>query len=230
MLIADSNRIQAELLTSALRRRSQFHVSTCACDIESMLVAIESAPARVVILSLNQSFNIDSQMAAMRQLHLSHPAIPKVLLVESYDRELVVSAFRSGARGIFCLSQTQFRLLCRCIQRVAGGQVWANTEQLNFLLELVSDVPSLRVVSSTGRQLLTSREEQVVALVAEGLNNRAIAQELNLSEHTIKKYLFHIFDKLGISSRVELVLYAVNHGDPRQAEWLAGMNPRPPDV
>jgi DNA-binding NarL/FixJ family response regulator len=218
------------LLTSALRRRSQFHVSTCAGDIESMLVAIESAPAQVVILSLNQSSNIDSQMAAMRQLHLWHPAIPKVLLVESYDRELVVSAFRSGARGIFCLSQTQFRLLCRCIQRVAGGQVWANTEQLNFLLELVSDVPSLRVVSSTGRQLLTSREEQVVALVAEGLNNRTIARELNLSEHTIKKYLFHIFDKLGISSRVELALYAVNHGDPRQAEWLAGRNPRPPNV
>jgi DNA-binding NarL/FixJ family response regulator len=151
-------------------------------------------------------------------------------LVESYDRELVVSAFRSGARGIFCLFQTQFRLLCRCIQRVAGGQVWANTEQLNFLLELVSDAPSLRVVSSTGRQLLTSREEQVVALVAEGLNNRTIGRELNLSEHTIKKYLFHIFDKLGISSRVELVLYAVNHGDPRQAEWLAGTNPRPTDV
>ena len=61
-----------------------------------------------------------------------------------------------------------------------------------------------------------------MALVAEGLGNRQIAQELNLSEHTIKKYLFHIFEKLGISTRVELVLYAVNNGNPRLAEWVGG--------
>ena len=65
----------------------------------------------------------------------------------------------------------------------------------------------------------------MVALVAEGLSNRNIARELNLSEHTIKKYLFRIFDKLGVSTRVELVLYALNHGDPRRAEWLAGIKP-----
>jgi len=62
----------------------------------------------------------------------------------------------------------------------------------------------------------------VVALVAEGLSNRDVAQEVKLSEHTVKKYLFRIFDKLGISTRVELVLYAVNHGDTRPAEWVAG--------
>jgi len=94
---------------------------------------------------------------------------------------------------------------------------------MGFLLDLVSVVPSLRVLNSNGSQLLTPREEQVVALVAEGLSNRDVARELKLSEHTVKKYLFRIFDKLGISSRVELVLYAVNHGDPRQAEWLAGL-------
>ena len=57
---------------------------------------------------------------------------------------------------------------------------------------------------------LTKREEDVVRLLAEGLQNRDIAKELKLSEHTIKNYLFHIFDKLGVSSRVELVLYAVS--------------------
>jgi len=179
---------------------------------------------KVVILSLNRSTEIASQMAAMRHIHLFYPAVAKVLLAESYDRELVVSAFRSGARGIFCLTDTHFRLLCRCIQRVAEGQVWANTEQLSFLLDSISEAPSLRVINTKGRQLLTAREEQVVALVAEGLSNRDTAKELNLSEHTVKKYLFRIFDKLGISSRVELVLYAVHHSDPRQAQWLAGIS------
>jgi DNA-binding NarL/FixJ family response regulator len=58
--------------------------------------------------------------------------------------------------------------------------------------------------------------------VADGLSNREVAEELDLSVHTIKKYLFRIFDKLGISSRVELVIYAVSQGGPRQAEWIAG--------
>jgi DNA-binding NarL/FixJ family response regulator len=227
VLIADSNRMQAQLLISALRRRSEFRISTCQVDIAAILQAVASTPAKVVVVSLNHSANIASQMAAMRRIHLSHPAIAKVLLVESYDRELVVSAFRSGARGIFCISNTHFKLLCKCIQRVAGGQIWANTEQMNFVLDLFSEVPSLRVLNSRGQQLLTPREQQVVALVAEGLSNRDTARELDLSEHTIKKYLFRIFDKLGISSRVELVLYAVNHGDPLQAEWLAGAS-RPP--
>jgi DNA-binding NarL/FixJ family response regulator len=169
-------------------------------------------------------------MTAIRRIHLSHPAVAKVLLSESYDRELVVSAFRSGARGIFCLTDTHFRLLCRCIQRVAEGQIWANTEQINFLLDSVSEAPSLRVVNSKGGLLLTPREAQVVALIAEGLSNRATARELNLSEHTVKKYLFRIFEKLGISSRVELVLYAVHHSDPRQAQWLAGISRSAPNA
>lgn len=126
------------------------------------------------------------------------------------------------ARGIFCIADANLRLLCKCLLRVAAGQIWASTEQLNYLIELISEVPSLRVLNSSGNRLLTPREEQVVALVAEGLGNRQIARELNLSEHTIKKYLFRIFEKLGISTRVELVLYAVNNGDPRQAEWLGG--------
>jgi DNA-binding NarL/FixJ family response regulator len=168
------------------------------------------------------SANIAETVTTLRRFHLSHPEIPKVLLVDTCDRELVVSAFRSGARGIFPISEANLRLLCKCLLRVTAGQIWASTEQLNDLMDLISEVPSQRVLNSQGTNLLTPREEQVVALVAEGLGNREIAHELNLSEHTIKKYLYRIFEKLGISSRVELVLYAVNNGDPRHAEWLAG--------
>jgi DNA-binding NarL/FixJ family response regulator len=213
VLIADSNSMQARLLTSALRRRSGFHISTCAIDLEALEDAIALHPVQVIVMSLNQSMDIASQMAAMRSMHVSHPEVAKILLTETFDREIVTSAFRSGARGIFCLANTHFRLLCRCIQRVADGQVWANTEQLNFLLEVLSQAPSVRVVNSLGLQILTRREEQVVALVAESLSNRDIARELTISEHTVKKYVFRIFEKLGISSRVELALYAVNYRD-----------------
>ena len=224
VLVADSNRMQSQLLISALRRRPEFNVAACQMETVSILRAVSQKVPGIVLLSMTASLRASETVMTLRRLHLSHPEIPKVLLVESVDRELVVSAFRSGVRGIFCIADSNLRLLCKCLLRVANGQIWANTEQLNYLLELLSEVPSLRVLNSHGDNLLTPREEQVVALVAEGLANRPIARELNLSEHTVKKYLFRIFEKLGISSRVELVLYAVNNGDPRHAEWLAGSN------
>jgi DNA-binding CsgD family transcriptional regulator len=83
----------------------------------------------------------------------------------------------------------------------------------------------LRVLNSNGRQHSLPRGKNKWWLsLPRCLSNRDTARELNLSEHTIKKYLFCIFDKLGISSRVELVLYAVHHSDLRQAQWLAGMS------
>jgi len=227
VLIADSNRMQAQLLTSALRRHPEFHIATCPMDTISILQAVSAALPRIVVLSLNQPTDISETVMTLRRLHLSHPEIPKVLLVDTCDRELVLSAFRSGARGIFPITDANLRLLCKCLLRVAAGQIWANTEQLNYVMDLISEVPALRVLNSSGSSLLTPREEQVVALVAEGLGNREIARELDLSAHTVKKYLYRVFEKLGISTRVELVLYAVNNGDPRNAEWLAGAT-RPP--
>lgn len=222
ILIADSNRMQAQLLAGALRRHSEFKVATCPVDSAAILQAVGAQFPRVALLSLSSPASTTETFVVLRQFHLTHPEVPKVLLVETCDRDVVVNAFRSGARGIFSVTDSNMRVLCKCLLRVAAGQIWANTEQLTYLLELISEVPSLRVVNAGGRSLLTPREEQVVALVAEGLGNRQIARELNLSEHTIKKYLFRIFEKLGISTRVELVLYAVNNGAPRPAEWLAG--------
>ena len=221
VLIADSNRLQAQLLAGALRRHAEFRISMCRMEAASISQAVGAKRPQVALVSFGSPTNTSEAVMILRGFHFSHPQIRKVLLVDSSDRELVTNAFRSGARGVFTLTDSNLRLLCKCLTKVAEGQIWANTEQLNYLMEIVSEVPSLRVLNAAGTSLLTPREEQVVALVAEGLGNRQIAQELNLSEHTVKKYLFRIFEKLGVSTRVELVLYAVNNGDPRQAEWLA---------
>jgi DNA-binding NarL/FixJ family response regulator len=222
VLLAGSSPMQLQLLTAALRRRPEFAVSACSLDAEILLNTLATTNPTVLVLALAIQSQSWEDMALLRRLHISNPGVPKILLVESVDRNLVINAFRSGVRGLFCFGESPFRLLCKCIQVVQHGQIWATAQQIDYLIELVAQVPSLRVVNSNGNSLLTPREEQVVALVAEGLSNREIAQELALSEHTVKKYLFRIFDKLGISTRVELVLYAVNHGAQRPAEWLSG--------
>lgn len=222
VLVADSNQLQAQLLVSALRRRPEFSVTVCLLDLEHILAALAESPAQVAVINASDPTNDWNDMAIVRRLDLAHPRVAKILLLDTYDRELVVNAFRSGVRGLFCFSQYPFRLLCKCIHLVHGGQVWLNHQQTQYLVEALSHISTLRVVNAGGLKLLTPREEQVVALVADGLSNREIAQELKLSENTIKKYLFRIFEKLGISSRVELVLYAVSNSSSRHAEWLAG--------
>jgi len=221
IMVADSNQMQSQLLVGALRRRPEFRVLPCQMEINAMLATVASASIDVAILNAERANGL-RDLTIVRRLHLARPGIAKILLLDAYDRDSVVNAFRSGVKGLFCFAESPFRLLCRCIQSVHRGQVWANAEQLQYLLDALNQVPSLRVVNAKGRKLLTPREEQVVALVADGLSNREVGTELGLTEHTVKKYLFRIFDKLGISSRVELVLYAVSHGDHRQAEWIAG--------
>ena len=218
VVVADSTLIQSQLLARALRARRNFQISTVALEVSALHQFMQSNRADVVLLAGNQAINF----GLLRWLHVSHPAAAPVLLVDSYDRELVVNAFRAGVRGIFLFTHAPFRMLCKCINSVSNGQIWINSQQMHYVLEALSGLNTLRVVNSSGKSLLTPREEQVVALVADGLSNREVANELGLSEHTIKKYLLRIFDKLGISTRVELVLYAVSHGENRTAEWMPG--------
>jgi len=214
VLVADSGPIQSQLLTRALKSRRDFQVSAVALETSALYNFMQSNHADVVLVAGNHL----PDLGLLRWLRVSYPKIAPVLLAESEDRELVVNALRAGAKGIFLFTQTPFPMLCKCIHCVFRGQIWINSQQMNYALDALSEVPTLRVVNSNGRTLLTPREEQVVALVADGLTNRGVAVELGLSEHTIKKYLLRIFDKVGISSRVELVLYAMAHGENRPAE------------
>jgi two-component system, NarL family, response regulator DegU len=219
ILIADSAPIQSQLLAVALSNRKQFRVSCVAPEIPALKQSLQANSADVVLIAGNHL----RDLGFLRWLHLTHPKVAPILLVDNCDRDVVVGAFRAGAKGLFLFSDTPFRSLCRCITCVAQGQVWISSQQMHYLLDALSQVPALRVVNVTGRPLLTAREEQVVALVADGLSNREVGGELGLSEHTIKKYMLRIFDKLGVSTRVELVLYAISNGENRSAEWLPGI-------
>lgn len=210
ILVADENRMACQLLTSSLQRNSNFRVVGCASSMSEVLGLLRQEEAQVTVISANLQDGPLSGFELLRELRLSHPHTRTILLLDSSDRDLVVDAFRGGARGIFCRSQS-FKMLCKCIVCVSQGQIWANNGELQFVLEALGQVTPLHIVNAKGKSLLSKREEQVVACVAEGLTNREIARQLGLSEHTVKNYLFRIFDKLGISGRVELVLYALSH-------------------
>src|SRR5580698_4194856 len=95
ILVADSNYMHCQLLAGALRRRAEFRVSSCRLDIDAMVMAIAKDPIDVALIKADD----DARM--LRSFHLAHPQIAKVLLLQQSEREPVVNAFRSGARGVF---------------------------------------------------------------------------------------------------------------------------------
>lgn len=208
VLLADSNQTQSQLMSSALRRQPGMKITSCRGELSACLQALRSAPFDIVLLRDDAS---DQLMGTLRGLHAGHPHVGVIVLLDSYDRDLVITAMRAGARGLFCLAGQPFRALCRCISVVHQGQFWANAEQISYVMEALISAPPPRVINAKGEGLLTPREEQVVSWVSEGFGNREIAQHLIIKENTVKKYLLRIYDKLGVSNRVELVLYAFAH-------------------
>jgi len=211
VLIGNSNAMSAELLVAALNRQSRFRVAAIATTVDEVLETVRSGHVDIALMSATLADGPLSGFVALRKMRSCHPGLKAVMLLDSPNGNLAVDAFRAGAKGVFCPSESNFKMLCRCVDRVHSGQIWARSSELAHVMEAFTQLAPLRVVNTDGLQLLTKREEDVVRLLAEGMQNREIARELNLSEHTIKNYLFRIFDKVGVSSRVELVLYAVSN-------------------
>lgn len=218
LLVADSNQTQSQLLAGALRRHPGFEVSACPAELSECLRAIASNHPEVVLIADGSPEQIHGRHGLLHGLSSAYPKLALVVLLDSYDRELVIAMLRAGARGLFCRASQPFKALCKCIHAVYEGQIWTNNEQMEYVIEALKQSPSLQVVSARGEGLLTRREEQVVRLAAEGLTNRDMAHELRVSENTVKKSLLRIFDKLGVSNRVELVLYALTHRETVTAE------------
>lgn len=210
VLIASKTAMAGELFSAALNRQSRFRVVASVTTAQEVLEAAQSVPLDVALISTTLADGPLSGFAALRHLRERAPDVKAVLMLDNPEPNLVFDAFRAGVKGVFCPSQSAFKALCRCVDRVHAGQIWAKSSELTYVLETFAKLAPMRVVDASGLRLLTKREEDVVRLLGEGLQNREIAQELNLSEHTVKNYLFHIFDKLGVSSRVELILYAVS--------------------
>jgi len=218
VLVADSSQTQSDVLAHALKRQPRFKVNTCHAEVSECISALQAATFDVLLIGAELEEDLATLCKAIRKIHSSFPKTAIVVLINSYDRFTVISSFRSGANALFCLSSQPFKALCKCIHVVHNGQYWISDEQVKYLVEALPQTTPSSVTDVTGKPLLTARENQVATLVAEGLSNRAIASQLRLTENTIKKSLLRIFEKLGISNRVELVLYALTQRGPQDAK------------
>jgi two-component system nitrate/nitrite response regulator NarL len=226
VLVADNTRIHTQLLADALKRDNGLDVVSLDSDSRDLITTAVAHRAEVLVISPNLDDESTRGFEVLRELRRAYPEIRVVMLLDSSKRELILDAFRAGVRGIFSRHES-IESLCKCIRRVQDGEIWASGLQMSFAVETLAAAPAVRAVDSNGLDLLSKREMEVVRSLAEGLTNREIAERLGLSQHTIKNYLFRVFDKLGVSSRVELLFMTLSQATPAQSllpSLLAGPN------
>lgn len=208
VLVSDSDEITTRLIAADLRRQQQFQVSECPADLEPVVRSIANSRPPVFLLGMRARDPVAEILALLREVHGAFPRIRSIILSEETGRDLVSEVFRAGAKGFFDRSMYDPALLCRCIHCVACGQIWANSDQLSFVLDAFAGTPARQ--DSRGLESLTPREREVAQLVSDGLSNSDVARSLRLSIHTVKNYLFSVFDKTGVSNRAELMLYLLS--------------------
>ncbi len=217
VLVAESSRIYTRLLADALRHDPSLDVIAYESDSASLVRTVQTQRIDVLVLSSN----IDDQplqgLELLQAVRTEHPQTSTVLLLGSTKDELILRAFRAGARGLFTKNDS-LESLSECVRSVHEGKVWANAHAVSIAVDALASSPAVRASNSNCMNLLSKRELEVVWALAEGLTNREIAEQLKLSPHTIKNYLFRIFDKLGVSSRIELLFMALSQPDLGHAQ------------
>src|SRR5713101_695173 len=204
ILIADRNRMGNQLLAESLGRDPRFEIVSAAAPSDILSIVTNLQPD-LALISADFDGAAKKGLQNARTLKSRNPSVRIVIMVEVSTRESVIAAFRCGAAGVFCRNESLSEL-ASCIDRVSRGEIWANKNHSEFLLEALRATPSCEGIEAGKIEHLSPRELQVAERAAQGESNKQIAGRLGLSEHTVKNYLFHVFEKLGVSNRFELLL------------------------
>jgi len=205
VLIADDHTIFREGLRKLLEAEADITVVGEAKSGSECVTLAEKLKPDIVLLDLKMPEK--DGLAVLGDLAGKESATKVVVLTASEDERDFVEAVRRGARGIV-LKQAPSEHLVDGIRRVHAGEVWIDQRVTAGVLKAMAEGPA---TTTREKPLLTDRERQVVHLVCQGLRNKEIADKLFISEQTVKNHLHNIFDKLGVSDRLELALYALHH-------------------
>ncbi|MGH9681204.1 MAG: hypothetical protein ACRD4Y_14755, partial [Candidatus Acidiferrales bacterium] len=162
--------MDCQLLQSALKRaRQQLEAVACAVSKIGIMQCLSRGNVDVALINADLEDGHLAGLDILSEIQTTYQKTPVVTLFDTWNDDLIVHAFRAGAKGVFCRSEKKLDLLWKCISAVDAGQVWANSFQLQLLLRTLRKVTPIRPRPSLGISLLSTREKQVANLVAEGL-------------------------------------------------------------
>jgi two-component system nitrate/nitrite response regulator NarL len=214
LVIADDHPIVRDGLKKLLLLEDDFEVVGEAGDGREVLEKVRDLDPDVLLLDLRMP-NLDG-LGALQALMQVNKRTRVIVLTASEDKNEFVQAMKLGCSGIV-LKQTAPDLIVKSIRKVHSGEIWLDSHTTaavmrQFTTSLDSGSGSPGGGKDRGRSPLSAREREIVALVAQGYKNKEMAEKMFISEQTVKNHLHNIFDKLGVSDRLELALYAIHKG------------------
>ena len=213
ILIADDHPIFRDGLRRLLESERGFKVVGEACDGFEAVDFVRTLKPEIILLDLAMPRR--HGLEALREISNSHAGpVRVILLTAAAEREQIVEALQLGARGVV-LKDCGTEILMKSIRSVLAGEYWVGREPVsNLMLYLRGLMDSSTKISRQRRFGLTPRELDIVSAVVAGYANKEIAEYFKISEDTVKHHLSNIFDKTGVSTRLELALFAVNQALP----------------
>ncbi len=209
ILIADDHALFREGLRRLLEAEPDFQVVGEAADgLEAVTLAQRLQPD-VVLLDLAMPRR--PGLEALRELGATASPVRIILLTAAIDKAQIIEALQLGARGVV-LKESASQLLLKSIRAVMAGQYWVGRDGVADLVQCLRQLTAATREEKRQKTFgLTARELEIISAVVAGSTNRDIAKQLSISEDTVKHHLTNIFDKTGVSTRLELALFAVNH-------------------
>jgi two-component system, NarL family, nitrate/nitrite response regulator NarL len=214
ILIADDDPIVREILRNLLSAGTEFAVAGEAKNGEETVRLARELKPDLLLLDLLMP-NLPG-LDALKEMTTSDFLVRTIVLSASISKQQVLQALQLGARGV--VRKDALGELVTAIRAVLDGQYWLDGKVVPNVVQLLNELAaSTRSDAPRNDFGLTPRELEIVALVTEGCGNREIAGRLTISEETVKRHLTHIFDKVGMSTRLELALFALDHNLARRS-------------
>ena len=210
VLIADDHPVFRQGLLSVFRTQPEFKIVGEAVDGKQAIELTQKLHPDILLLDL-----VMPRLAGLdtlRELGSASTPVRTIVLTAAVEKEQIAEALQLGARGIV-LKDAPTDVLLASIRTVMKGEFWVGQEKVTDLVDILrSYLPQEKDPKNARKTFgLTVRELDVVAAIASGFTNREIAQKFSISEQTVKHHLRNIFDKVGVSNRLELALFAINH-------------------
>lgn len=206
--IADDHPIFRHGLRKLLEVEPGFVVVGEARSGDEAVALVRSSTPDVLLLDL--AMPRATGLDVLRELSGAADTVKIVLLTAAITKAEINAALQLGAAGVL-LKDSASEMLYKCIRSVAAGQHWIPRDSVTDLVEVLRQTRRGAVEPPSPRGRVTARELEVIRAVVAGATNKEIAAQFGLSEQTVKNHLSSVFDKLGVSTRLELALYAVNH-------------------